>query len=132
MRINNDFCFAIQNILRSLFNYSYLCSEMKDMEKKDISIHDFSPHLFWDVDKNNLDFEKHQRYVVKYVLMYGLYDDWLLLKKLYGMESIAKNASQIRDLDKKSAHFIATLANKNVKKFACYTTELSHPKHWNF
>lgn len=100
--------------------------------KDKIKISDFSEHLFWDVDKTNLDFNKHQTYIIKYVLMYGLYEDWKLLKKLYGIEVIGKNASEIRDLDYKTAAFIALLSKRNVKEFACYTSELLIHKHWNF
>jgi hypothetical protein len=102
------------------------------MKKEDIKIYDFSEHLFWDVDKNKLDFEKHQKYIIKYVLMYGLYEDWKLLKQLYGIKKIGKNASEIKDLDKKTASFVALLSQKNVKEFACYTSTQSMSKHWNF
>lgn len=97
-----------------------------------IGIHRFSKHLFWDVNKDELDFDKHQKYIIKYVLLYGLYEDWKLLKELYGIEIIGLNASEIRDLDKKTAAFIALLSKRNVKEFACYTSKLSNPKHWNF
>jgi hypothetical protein len=97
-----------------------------------IKIEDFSKHLFWDVDKNKLDFEVHQRYIIKYVLMYGLHEDWNLLKKLYSIETIGQNAAEIRDLDRKTASFVALLSKKNIKEFSCYTSKLSNLKHWNF
>ncbi|MDF1547211.1 MAG: hypothetical protein P1P88_05280 [Bacteroidales bacterium] len=106
--------------------------EKKPTDKAEIKIDSFSEHLFWDVDKAGLDFDKHQKYIIKYVLMYGLYDDWKLLQKLYGIETIGRNAAEIRDLDKKTASFVAVLSKRNVKDFACYTSNLLNQKHWNF
>ncbi len=101
------------------------------MSKIEVKIEDFSEHLFWDVDKTKLDIEKHQKYIVKYVLMYGFIKDWRLLLNLYGLEKITENAIQIRDLDKKSALFISILSNIPFNKFKCYTTELLNKEHWN-
>ena len=30
--------------------------------QNEITINDFSPHLFWDVDLDDFDFEKHDRF----------------------------------------------------------------------
>lgn len=98
----------------------------------EIKIEDFSKHLFWDVDKIQLDFDKHQRYIIKYVLIYGLINDWRLLVKLYGITKIGENAVEIRDLDKKTAHFIALLTGKSLNEFKCYTSELLIQQHWDW
>lgn len=92
---------------------------------------DFSAHLFWDVDKEQLNFDEHKKYIVKYVLMYGQINDWKLLLEVYGLEQIAKSATQIRDLDKKSASFISTLSDIPLNQFRCYTTKLSIKEHWD-
>ena len=100
-------------------------------EKQHIKISDFSPHLFWDTDKTKLDFEKHRKYIVKYVLMYGLINDWRLLLDLYGLKKIADAAVTIRDLDKKSASFISVLSDIPLTQFRCYNTKLSIKQHWD-
>lgn len=38
-------------------------------------IQQFSPHLFWDVRKEDIDFDVHAQYVIKRVLEYGLLND---------------------------------------------------------
>ena len=48
--------------------------------KKEITINDFSQHLFWDVDLNGFDFEKHKMHLIQKVLEYGFIEDWRLLK----------------------------------------------------
>jgi hypothetical protein len=91
-----------------------------------------SKHLFWDIDINSLDLEKHKKQIIHRVLDYGLIDDWQFIYNYYGISEIAKTAITIRDLERKSASFIALLANIPKEKFLCYTTTQSTPQHWNF
>ena len=35
----------------------------------------FSTYLFWDVNKDDLDMEKHSQYIIKRVLEYGMLQD---------------------------------------------------------
>ncbi len=39
--------------------------------KKELKIEDFSPSLFWDIDKTQLDFEKNAAHVVEKALNRG-------------------------------------------------------------
>ncbi len=66
---------------------------------KEITINDFTKHLFWDVDLNGFDFEKHKSHLIHKVLEYGFIKDWKLLKELYGLESIKQVSLNIRSLD---------------------------------
>lgn len=96
------------------------------------SIANFSQHLFWDIDKNKLDFEKSQKFIIQRVLDYGLINDWQIIYNYYGLKKIGEISTTIRDLDKKSISFIATLSNIPRENFLCYTTKQSTPKHWDF
>jgi hypothetical protein len=98
----------------------------------DVKISDFSPHLFWDVNRNELDFDKNRKIIVSQVLQYGLFEDWVLVCRLYTMKEIADVAVSIRDLDKKSLSFISLVTNTPKEQFACFTSNQSMPKHWNF
>ena len=102
------------------------------MSKQQIKMSDFSTHLFWDVDIDKLDIIKHKKYIINRVLDYGLINDWLLIDNYYGIQEVGKTAITIRGLDKKSASFIALLANIPIESFLCYTTRQSNPKHWDF
>ena len=44
----------------------------------------FSAHLFWDVRKEDVDFDEHAQYIIKRVLEYGLLEDWNLIRQYYG------------------------------------------------
>ncbi|MFW5805447.1 MAG: DUF6922 domain-containing protein [Bacteroidales bacterium] len=46
------------------------------MSEKNISPKDFSPHLFWDVDVERLDMDKHKLYPILRVMEYGKLNDW--------------------------------------------------------
>lgn len=91
-----------------------------------------SDHLFWDIDISEIDIEKNSRFIIKKVLQYGLYTDWKLLKQLYGIDFITKVASQISDLDKRTASFLSVVGDLPKQNFKCYSTKPSTPQHWNF
>lgn len=97
-----------------------------------INIEDFSKHLFWDVDKNTLDLEKHKRYIINRVLDYGLMKDWRLIHEYYGIDRIGEIATEIRDLDPKSLSFVSLLSGIPIDKFRCYTNKQLSPPHWHF
>lgn len=100
--------------------------------KNEMRLAALSNHLFWDIDINTLDLEKNKKQIIHRVLDYGLIDDWKFIQNYYGISKIAETALTIRDLEKKSATFIALLANIPKEKFLCYTTTQSTPQHWNF
>ena len=102
------------------------------MTKRQINISGFSKHLFWDTDRGLLDFEKNQGYIIKQVLEYGLYEDWKLLEKYYGIEKIAETVMTLREIEPKALSFISVLSGIPKEKFRCYTTQQSVPRHWNF
>jgi len=103
--------------------------DFKIMEKQ-ISINDFSKHLFWDIDRTKLDFEKNKRTIIQKVLDYGLINDWKMIYNYYGIDKIAKTMLNVRDLDEKSVSFISFLSKIPKEKFLCYTTKQSNLQHW--
>jgi hypothetical protein len=91
-----------------------------------------SAHLFWDVNPDDLNFDKNKKLIIQRVLDYGLISDWQILLKTYGISEIAKTAVSLRDLDKKSASFIALLSKIPKEQFLCYSSKQSTPEHLNF
>lgn len=102
------------------------------MSKTKATISDLSPHLFWDVNRDSLNFNENSKLIIHRVLEYGLETDWIIILNYYGMEKIAETALFLKDLDEKSLSFISVLADIPKEKFLCYTTRRSTPKHWNF
>lgn len=95
-------------------------------------IDSFSKHLFWDVDKKEMDINKHARYIINSVLQYGFYKDWEILLQQYKLKKIVAVSIRNKWLDKKTASFIALISNTPIKEFQCYITKQSNPQHWNF
>ena len=44
--------------------------------------------LFWDTDYTKIDYDKHARYVIERVEMYGNVADWRAAKAYYGKKKI--------------------------------------------
>jgi hypothetical protein len=97
-----------------------------------IPISDFSPHLFWDTDRGELDMDKHKKYIIGRALDYGLMNDWKIIRDYYGINEIADTATKLRYLSYKSIHFISLLSGRPLTEFRCYTLKQSNPQHLDF
>ena len=67
--------------------------------EQDKYITQFSTYLFWDVKREDLDMEKHSRYIIKRVLEYGMLLDWKMVLQYYGLDRIVELAKTFRDLE---------------------------------
>lgn len=97
-----------------------------------LQINQFSKHLFWDVNRENIDLERDRAYIIKQILEYGLIEDWVYIHSYYGINQISEVTQTFRDLDPKALSFISFLSNTPLNKFKCYTWKQSVPPHWNF
>ncbi len=68
-------------------------------------IHLLSPQLFWDVDPETVDTKKNARWLIERVMQRGSWEDWLLVRKLYGKSGLRAIAPALR-LDEKSSNFL--------------------------
>lgn len=103
-----------------------------EFAEKDIRIENYSPHLFWDVDKSDLNLNQHKEFLVNRVLDYGRISDWHQLKSDIGLEKIGSIAIELRDLDPRAVAFVAVVCNIDEKDFRCYSLRQSLPQHWHF
>lgn len=99
--------------------------------KKEITINDFSPHLFWDVDLDLFDLEKYKYFFIVRVLEYGKINDWRLIKELFGMEAIKEASLNARSLDAVTLSFVAAIFNIKITEFRCYKQKQLFPNLWN-
>lgn len=96
---------------------------------KNYGIEKLSPHLFWDVDRKNIEWEKNCHFLVQRILEYGFENDWEILKKQFGIKKIAKIATELRSLDDLSLNFIATISDIPIQNFRCYNTKQLQPHY---
>lgn len=97
----------------------------------EISINDFSSYLFWDIDKEGFDFDKHKAQLIHKVLEYGTIKDWKLLKELYGLETIREVSLKLRNLNVVTLSYLSTIFDINKTAFRCYKNRQLHPNLWN-
>ena len=91
---------------------------------------DFSANLFWDVDSETLDIERHMKYVVARVLEFGTFEDWLLLYRRVTLPTVLEIAQSLRSLDTKALAFLSTVGHVPQESFRCYTSKPSTQTHW--
>jgi hypothetical protein len=92
----------------------------------------FSKHLFWDTDRQKLNMDDKESYIILQVLEYGKINDWRLILKYYGLPKITAVSKEARSLDPKTLSFISTITGISKDEFRCFTYQQSSPKHWNF
>lgn len=92
----------------------------------------FSKHIFWDMNVNSIDYQKHARLVIERVVVYGDLNDWHTLKEFYGLNLIRKEVVQIRSLDKKTLNFLSLILKIPRLNFRCYKQIQSAITHWNY
>ena len=101
-----------------------------DKSNKNDVLANFSPSLFWDVDRKALDLAQSKKLIIERVLEYGLMQDWKLLQKIYGLEEIKNVAVKLRALDEVTLSFLCHLFDLKKSNFRCYTHKQSTPNFW--
>jgi hypothetical protein len=81
----------------------------------------FSKSLFWDVEIDTIDHEKHASYIVERVLSRGEWADFKALINHYGKKRVADYAANIRYLDDMVLNFCTTYFKQSKENFRCYT-----------
>jgi hypothetical protein len=68
-------------------------------------VNHLSPSLFWDVSRENVDPDKHGRWLLERVLMRGRWEDWLLIREHFKRDRIRDLSPRLR-LDPKAENFL--------------------------
>lgn len=100
------------------------------MSKYDLKVSNYSPHLFWDVDKRTLILDDRKTFLVGRVLDYGVMSDWKQLVKDLGLDEVGTIALNLKSLDPKSLSFMARIIGKEEKCFRSYNTIQLNKIHW--
>lgn len=88
--------------------------------------------LFWDIDVNTLDVDKHARFIIQRVIQRGSMQNWLEIKRLYGLDYIKQEILQMRSLDRKTLNFFSIYFDISKDNFRCYSIQQSIPPHFNY
>lgn len=90
-----------------------------------------SSHLFWDMDKEQVDMDTCPSQIIQRVLEYGTLDDWKLILSYYGQDKIVSVCRSLRTLDAKALSFICCISDTDKTQYRCYHTTQSNPTLWN-
>lgn len=82
-------------------------------------INSFSKGLFWDVDVENLDPVKHQKFIIERVLLHGAPSDVLTVLRVFPRSVLINTIKSSRKLDKKSANYWALHFNIPKPEVSC-------------
>lgn len=91
----------------------------------------FSPHLFWDVDKSLLDFNRSKAQIIERVVTFGFIADWKLIQEIYSKDEIKDTVCSMRNMDKVTLSFLAHYFKIEKTEFRCYTLSQSTTSFWN-
>jgi hypothetical protein len=86
-------------------------------------LHRLSEHLFWDVNLDEIDPEKHALWRVGRVLEYGRWADWKILAAEYGKPRMAKIVKGLRCLSPKSLAFCCAWFGLPESAFRCLSSD---------
>lgn len=89
----------------------------------------FSKALFWDVNPDLIDEDKHARFVIERVLTRGNIKDFRKLLLTYDRERIRRELVHCRSLDQKTIGFCCAFFDLKKEDFNCYTPTLLNQKH---
>lgn len=93
---------------------------------------ELSSGLFWDSDKQKIDFQLHARQIIERVLVRGTLSDWRSILAFYGKEKISVEVVNIRSLDALTLNFCSHFFQIPKSQFRCYNTPQSIQKLWNY
>lgn len=78
-----------------------------------------SDHLFWDVNRNEIDPEKHASWLTGRVLEYGRWTDWQILVSEFGKPRLAEFAQGLRTISPKNLAFCCAWFQLPKSAFRC-------------
>ncbi len=91
-----------------------------------------SKRLFWDVDFENIDWDKNAPYVVERIISKGKWGNFKTILEYYGTSGIKDIIINLRYLDSRTLHFCSVYFNIPLTKFRCYNIWQSNQQHWNY
>lgn len=87
--------------------------------------------LFWDIEYEKLDINKHKRLIVERVLTLGNLEEFFYLLNQYDSEALINEIKQIGYLDPKTISFVVSFFKINKKELKCFTKRQLTETYWN-
>ncbi|HSK14333.1 MAG TPA: hypothetical protein VK907_14025 [Phnomibacter sp.] len=91
-----------------------------------------SKKAFWDVRIEEINFEKHARYVMEKVFNNGSWSDQVATMRYYGLERIKEEVVEIEYLRKPVLAFLSAFLNIPKTDLKCYTKHQFQSIAWPY
>ncbi len=87
--------------------------------------------LFWDMNYDALDEQKHKVYIVQQVLNFGTLDEFRAILGFYGYQDIVDAVKQAGYFDPKTFAFVINYFQIDKNDMLCYTRKRLNQAHWS-
>jgi len=84
-------------------------------------------YLFWDVDKENIDFDKYKIFIIGRVLDIGTWEDIWKVFEYYGKKEIKKAIVEATGLRKKTESFWSQYFDISIEHFRSWKKRETNP-----
>jgi len=88
--------------------------------------------LFWDVDFDQLDWEKYAHWVIVRVFERGDVEDIRKVRRHYGDAEVKESLLNAKSIRLNRLHLAAAVIDEPVQKFKCYINQQSNPELFRF
>lgn len=96
------------------------------MEQKEKPV--FHKRIFWDVNFENLDYDKKYKFVIERVFERGDVPDIRNCRRYYGDELVAEVLLNAKFLPEMRMHLAAAVIDRPIEDFRCYKLRQSNPE----
>jgi hypothetical protein len=91
-----------------------------------------SNKAFWDVDFNQIDFEKHARFVIEKVFNHGTWNDQVAVMNHYGLDRLKTEVIHIPYLRPTVVSYLSALLDIPKEDFLCCKPKQLPQLHWDY
>lgn len=90
------------------------------------------PSLFWDVNVEEVDLQKHRSSVIERITTRGRWNEFKAILEFYGKDTVKNTLLNARYLDKRTLSFCSLIFDTPITEFRCYKLAQLNPEHWNY
>lgn len=87
--------------------------------------------LFWDINFTEIDFNKHQKFIIPRVMDRGTKNDVKIIWDFYGEKVIRETLINTRFLEDKTIYFFANLFSIQASDFRAYQIKQNQLSTWS-
>ena len=77
-------------------------------------------HIFWDIQIENLDFDKKKNFIIVRVFERGDYKEITQIRRYYGDETIINAVENAKFIDEETFNFLSLYYDIPKENFLCY------------